>query len=126
MKSRVSHFITNNLQINSINRPVPKKCVESVIEKTNKAADSRASLANKLNLKFKSTKSRRFFGQKVKKVNGESKPLIKRKILAERQLVSGESKYAAKPEKSTSTLLQKVIKYEVELFRKNGLKGRVN
>lgn len=116
MKLRISHFLAKNIQINKKTRPVPNKVVVVQREKEVKLT-SRESLAIKLNIPITVSNRGKVLRKEQRKSPSTANRQINRKATSEVKLLFNESKYAAKPTKPRSTLIEAAIKYEVAVLQ---------
>lgn len=111
---RINHFTTKQIDINQVTRPNPRP-IQPIEERVNKPRklEPRSSLAVKLNL------ASNFSTYQLSKIikstpTPRPKPI---KPTKERIIIRTESKYAGKPEKKVSNLLNKIIESEAYFFR---------
>lgn len=98
MKVRVSHFVTKNIEVNEITKPIPK--ITNI--KTKKSTKSKSS-SQKVAV--------------VKKIQTTTTKKPPTGIKLERILLRKESEYASIPKPEQSDIINKIIDKEVTVFR---------
>lgn len=122
---RISHFTTKGIDVKKISRPKPTidQPLEQVkITKTSRGIRHRLSV--KLNLK-EVTATYRTPIKPLKKKGIPKNQKKLGKIERERQVLNAEASYAAKPQASKSSFLEKVIQREAAFFRELYQNGRI-
>lgn len=114
----MSHFTTKNIAITNITRPKP------VIVETDKVilvGTTRQRIAAKVGIDFTNWSGRKISkGNKSVKRIKKQKPLKITKLQVIQQQLEKESSYAAHPLRPRSELIERVIKFEAQLFRQHG------
>lgn len=118
MKSRVSHFITKNIEVNSSTRPTPPKIQyqSKDIPCSSSVRDTRVSLTEKLGLQPQHLNIKKTSGRKIlgKHLDRKSTPTKNK----EQRLFAVEATYAAHPQVKKSLIIAAAIRYEVAVLNR--------